>query len=324
MSSYHTSFDYLGKNSMADYNLIITHFDNYDNGETESYLSLDPVYRDSHRNMRRTLYGTKYSNVALLDITVIHADKSEFTIEQTRSINRWLTGSQQYTWMDLYLDDEVKYRMHCYVKDVKPYKMDSRIIGFIISVESSSPWCYSALQKRTVSIAGETAFEIECETDDVYSYVPLKVTFEKISAVPLLYDEEGVVRFEPYAIVYDEDNKEVKATVEVIESDGYIAFDDPTIQDISLLKITNMTINNETTTINNLSENEIVVLTENMMIQSDREQRIFGDDFNYVWPKLKNGINEFEAQGYGYLTFEYVLPMKVSDCVYEIKAEIAV
>jgi hypothetical protein len=214
--------------------------------------------------------------------------------------------------------------MHCYVKDVKPYKMDSRIIGFIISVESSSPWCYSALQKRTVSIVGETAFEIECETDDVYSYVPLKVTFEKISAVPLLYDEEGTIRFSPNTLVYDEDNEELDATVEVTESDGYISFGDSSIQDIDILQITNMTINNETTIVNSLSENEIVIMTENMMIQSDKLQRVFGDDFNYVWPRLKSGTNQFEAQGYGYLTFEYALPMKVSDCVNNMETEITI
>lgn len=322
MSSYHTSFDYLGKNSMADYNLMITHFDNYDNGETESFLSLDSVYRDSYRNTRRTLYGTKYNSVALLDITIMHIDKSEFTIEQTRGINRWLTGVRQYTWMDLYVDEEIKYRMHCYVKDVRPYKLDSRIIGFIISVESSSPWCYSALQKKTIPIPGEATFEIECETDDVYSYVPLKVVFEKITAVQLLYDKEGTIRFSSDLLTYNKKTSELEASTEIVEYDGYISFDGFNTQDSNVLQIVNTAINNETTTIKNISTNEIVTMTENMMIQSDKPKRIFGNDFNYVWPRLVSGINKFNVQGCGYLTLEYVLPMKVSDCIYEITSVI--
>ena len=35
MSSYHTSFSYLGKNSYDDFNLQIAHFESGDSGEVE-------------------------------------------------------------------------------------------------------------------------------------------------------------------------------------------------------------------------------------------------------------------------------------------------
>lgn len=319
MSSYHSSFGYLGKNSMVDYNLMITHFDNYDNGETESFLSLDPVYRDSYRNTKRTLYGTKYNSVALLDITVIHTDKSEFTIEQTRAINRWLTGSRQYTWMDLYVDEDIVYRIHCYVKDIKPYKMDSRIIGFVISVESSSPWYYSSLQTRQIAISGRATFEIECETDDVYNYIPLKITFqEDLTAAPITYGEDGVVVFSPNAFAYNENTMEFDAIDEYTvdtNSDGYLSAEYSLAPNTSTLQIINKTINNETTVVENLLENETIIINENLMIQSDRPQRIFGDSFNYIWPRIKYGTNEFEIFGYGNLILEYVYPIKAVGCV---------
>lgn len=314
MSSYHSSFGYLGKNSTTDYNLMITHFDNYDNGETESFLSLDPVYRDSYRGVKRTLYGTKYNSVALLDITVMHIDKSEFTIEQTRAINRWLTGSRQYTWMDLYVEEEIKYRMHCYVKDVRPYKMDSRIIGLIISIESSSPWCYSALQTKQITILGQANFEIECETDDIYNYVPLKITFQKDPAIaPITYGRDGFVVFSPNALVYNEKTMEFDAIDESVgdaDSDGYLS-----AEYSSALQIVNKTINNETTIVKNLLESETIIMDENLIIQSDRPQRTFGDNFNYIWPRMKYGTNEFEIFGYGNLILEYVYPIKAVGCV---------
>lgn len=311
MSSYHSSFTYLGKNSMADYNLMITHFDNYDNGETDSFLSLDPIYRDSYRGTKRTLYGTKYNNVALLNITVVNIDKSEFTTEQTRSINKWLTGSQQYTWMDLYLGDEAKYRMHCYVKDVKPYKMDSRIIGFTIYVESSSPWCYSQPQKETFQVAGKITFDLQCETDDVYSYVPLRAVFKK-NTTDIMSTEGDVISVDSTLFVYNEPQNSIQLTdgeITYNASNGYISIEN------NAFKIINKSINDETTIVNNLLSGEVVTITENMTIQSDNKNRIFGDDFNYIWPRMRDGINEFEVSGNGDLTLEYITPVKVVDCV---------
>ena len=65
MSSYHTSFTYLKKNSYNDFKLQIVHFESGDSGETESYLSQDAIYQDSARGTRRTMYGSKYNSVAL-------------------------------------------------------------------------------------------------------------------------------------------------------------------------------------------------------------------------------------------------------------------
>lgn len=264
MSSYHTSFSYLNKNSYDDFNLQIVHFESGDSGETESYLSQDAIYQDSVRGTRRTMYGSKYNSVAVLNITVMRPNGEEFSIERTREINKWLTGATQYSWMDLYIGDEVKYRMHCFVQDVKPYKIDSRIVGFTITVESSSPWCYSTLQTVSQTITGSETLQINNLSDDVYTYTELCTVFKNTSGKSLL--------------------------------------------------ITNNTLGT-TTKINNLVANEVVTLSDNMFITSDNSTRIFGNDFNYVWPKLKSGLNEFTINGIGTITFEYIYPMKVVDCV---------
>lgn len=264
MSSYHTSFSYMGKNSYTDFNLQTVHFESGDSGETDGYLSQEAIYVDSPRGTKRTMYGTKYNSVALLHITVMRPDGSEFGIEKTREINRWLTGSNKYSWMDLYVGNEVKYRMHCFIQDVKPYKLDSRIVGFVITVESSSPWCYSNLQTISQTITGNEILQINNQSDDLYTYTDLRTVFKNSTG--------------------------------------------------GSLTIINNTLG-ETTSINGLAANEIVTLSENMFITSNNKSRVFGSNFNYVWPKLKSGINDFTIRGTGTITFEYIYAMKVTDCV---------
>lgn len=269
MSSYHTSFTYLSKNSYDDFNLQIVHFESGDTGETESYLSQEAIYQDSVRGTRRTMYGSKYNSVAILNITVMRPDGAEFSIEKTRQINKWLTGATQYSWMDLYVGDEIKYRMHGFVQDVKPYKIDSRIVGFVIVVESSSPWCYSGIQQVSKEISGSESLYIDNQSDDLYTHTEMRTVFQNGNGQSLLIENNTI---------------------------------------------------GETTEINNLLANEVITMSENMFITSDKITRIFGNDFNYVWPKLKPGMNDFTISGTGTITFEYIYPMKVTDCVCDLNA----
>lgn len=289
MSSYHTSFRYLDKNSYDDFNLQIVHFDGGDSGETDSYLSQDSIYADSPRGTKRTLYGTKYNSVATLSITVMRPDGSEFSIAKTREIYKWLTGMTQYNWMDLYVGDEVKYRMFCFVQNVQPYKIDSRVVGFTITVESNSPWCYSPTIIESMTVSGSNITLV-----DTSKYTSL--------------NEDGKLMIDNPSddlYTYTQMTTEFKNTV----SNGS-------------LKIINNTIGEIVgeTTVDNLVQNEIITLSENMFIKSDKETRIFGADFNYIWPKLKPGTNEFTIEGTGELTFKYIHPIKVGDCVGDLNA----
>lgn len=270
MSSYHTSFTYLGKNSYDDFNLQIMHFENGDVGETDSYMSQESIYTDSPRGTKRMLYGTKYSDVAKLDITVMKPNGDEFGIEKTREIYKWLTGATQYSWMDLYIGDEVKYRMLCFAQNVRPYKIDSRIVGFIITMESSSPWCFSPVQQSNLMLlTGEETLEIQNPSDDMYTFTPMNIVFK---------NTEG-----------------------------------------NSLVISNNTLD-ETTQINNLAVNETVTLSDNLMITSDKTTRVFGNDFNYVWPRLKSGNNNFTIIGKGEFVYQYIYCIKVGDCIGDLNA----
>lgn len=179
MSSYHSSFTYLGKNSKKDFNWMIAHFsDNADSGETDTYLSTSAVYTDSYDGTRQTFYGAKYDTVATPQITVIKQDGTDFGIDDNRKALRWLTGSRQATWMDFYIGDEVKYRLLGRVKSVSQYKMDARIVGLIITFESVSPYGYSSLQTVTKAVSGSTTMTIKCDSDEMYSYVYMNTIYQ--------------------------------------------------------------------------------------------------------------------------------------------------
>lgn len=268
MSVYHNSFTYLGINSAKDKNWIISHFEP-DSGETDSYLTQEQVYSDSYNGTKRVLYGTKYSTVATPVITVIKQDGGDFSLEDIRQAYKWLTGNTSSSWLDLYVGEEVTYRLLVTIKDVKPYKLDARTIGLNIYCESLSPWGYSPLQIVSQSIVGEGNIIIENLSDDLYTYTPVNIKFENTSG----------------------------------ES----------------LKIVNNTLN-ETTEINNIRENEVITLSDNMTITSDNTTRIFGNDFNFVFPRLKSGTNELTIVGTGTITFEYIYCIKMGDMAITLNA----
>ena len=280
MSSYHSSFSYLGKNSVSDFNWIIAHFD-ADNGESETGYATESIYTASSDGTTRNLYGTKYSGPEPVRITVIKPDGADWTIEDNRRALKWLTGAKSDSWLDLYIDNDPRYRMLGHVQNVLQYKMDARIVGLVIVFESASPFAFSSLQTLEYTILKEldeseeirkTTFTIDNPSDDNYTFVNMKTTYT---------------------------NTDTSAG--------------------ALVAITNKTIN-ETTTIRNLAQNETVTLHNNQSITSDNTTRIFGNDFNFIFPRLAPGINEFEVIGAGSLKFEYSYFIKIGDMATELNA----
>ena len=84
----------------------------------------------------------------------------------------------------------------------------------------------------------------------------------------------------------------------------------------------NVTITNTTTgdvtEIKTLAQNEIITLDNNMMITSDKKERVFGNDFNFVFPRLIPGKNEFIITGNGNIQFEYITPVKLGNVAMDI------
>lgn len=267
MSLYHPSFNYLGKNSKDDFGIIVSHLDNSDSGETETFLQMDPVYTDNYLGTRRIDYGAKYSSVAVFNITLIKQSGGDFSTAEIRECLKWLTGAQSNSNLELILDGEVKYFFTGRFTNVSQYKMDARTIGLVLEFTSIAPWAYSAPQPVTQTLTGTETLTINCETDDLYSYVYMRTTYTNTTGKSVI----------------------IKNT---------------TIGDI--------------TEIFSLAVNEIVTLDNNMTITSDKTTRIFGNDFNFVFPRLQAGENVFEITGTGNIQFEYIIPVKLGNVAIDI------
>lgn len=272
MSAYCSSFNYLGLNSLTDHNLMVAHFEP-DNGEMDAFLGMEPVYTESYDGTRRIDYGARFNSVATVKITMIKRDHSDFSELDVRKYLKWLTGARTNSYLDLVVGEEIKYSFLGRVTGMYQQKMDARTVGLSIEFSSVSPWAYSAVQTIERKPLTTMNFTITNPTDDLYSFVYMKMIFENI-------DGES-------------------------------------------LELTNTFIFNgkktsETTKISPIGEHEVITIDSNMMILSDNPARVvFGNDFNYVWPRLAPGDNEFTVTGNGILKFEYVYPIKIGDCAIE-------
>lgn len=83
-------------------------------------------------------------------------------------------------------------------------------------------------------------------------------------------------------------------------------------EDKVMLSLQNKTMNN-TTTFKNLKTNEVVTIDSNFVVYSDNTARIFNNDFNFDFPILAPGTNNFEAIGDGELIIRFRYPMKLAD-----------
>lgn len=83
------------------------------------------------------------------------------------------------------------------------------------------------------------------------------------------------------------------------------------------LVLKNNTADSETR-FSNLSYGEKVTIGSNLMAYSSTN-RLFKNDFNFEFPQLFPGVNDFEANGNGVLTIKFRYPMKVGDGLYDIR-----
>ena len=324
MASYHSSFTYNGLNSAKDMGLIIAAFaSDTDNGLTDTFLSMDISSDDYYDGTKRYTYNSRYNTQATVTITVVKNNGKDFSLQQVRSCLKWLTGAKTDSWLDMYNGDEIKYSFLGRVTNVQNYKLDARIVGLIITFTSVSPWAYSAPQVFDCSI-----------------YQLIDITEEGVllkggdDAVPLGTDSEGVL-----SVSYLDNNNYFNITDDGVvyidnsyrtvidnQSDDlytYIYLDiDYINESSSFVSIRNITLGEETK-VTSIRTNESISISAKQFIISDVPNKICGDTFNFVWPRLQPGLNDFivEGDGRGSAKFTYRYPMKVGDCAMDITIE---
>ena len=178
MAIYHPRIGFRGKDNY-DFEVVTAVFDP-SNGENDTYLDMEPVYVDNYDASQRTDYGAKFVQVATPSVTFVEVDGSDIDPNKAKRLLRWLTGSRENAWMDVYNRDR---KIVCsYLgrfTEVKFQKMDARIIGIRATFTSISPWAFSDVKEVKMKInQGTTTFNIDNDTDDLYSYVYPSMQFK--------------------------------------------------------------------------------------------------------------------------------------------------
>lgn len=326
MASYHNSFSYLNKNS-AEQGYIITAFEP-DNGFVDTFLGMDQIYEDHYDGTKRFLYGTRYNNIATINITLIKADGTDLTINDNRSLLKWLTGTKTATWLDLYQGNKIKYSFIGTITNVQQYKLDGRVIGILCEFSSITPWAYSGEQIFNRSINQM----LTCEQDGIVKSPTneISISNDGVLCNGAAAGPGACFNINNSGVLYVENVIVAQIDNQTDDLYNYTYLDIECINDMSTyLEIKNETLN-ETTRIDNLQPNDIIYITSKQFITAytrdqitgelKNQERIFGDSFNFVWPRLAPGINNLTIDGSGNSTikFSYRYPMKVGDCAMDI------
>lgn len=331
MASYYPSFTYMGINSLKDKHLRVVAFD-ADSGEHDTFLGMDPIYTEKYDGTRRIDYGAKFNSVAVIKISVIKLNKTDFTVAEVRDFLKWTTGVRQTSYLDLMSGDMVRFSFLGRVTNAYQQKIDSRTIGLTIEFTSISPWAYSPIQ-----YIGYPSFQVLSVDDDGTQYNSIDKNNLVVDDNGILYDSVDVNRLkvDSQGVLYN------NGMARAIGDEVIYINTSPTIQihngtddlytpvylntiftnDTSTkLSIKNMTLGEETI-ITNISKNEEITLNENQFILSDKgDSKIFGNTFNFVWPRLGPGTNTFKitGDGNGSIKFSYRYPIKIGDCAIDM------
>ena len=316
MASYHSSFAYNGKNSF-DEGYIIAAFEP-DSGFMDSFLTMENISDEYYDGTKRFDYGSKYVSLPEIKITLIKKDGSDMKLNEFRACAKWLTGARVNSWLDMYIGDEIIYSFLGKFLGLEHYKLDSRTIGIRLTFSSVSPWAYSKPQFFDGSFGQALDMSengLVLTTDEQMSMLGINSkgvlgpSSDDTENSCFEITDEGIAYIDTSFHVYPENNTD--------DLYSYIYLDIDCIDIIGgSVYIENKTLN-EKTVITGISEGEHVSLSAKQFITSNIPNKIFGDDFNFIWPRLVPGDNEFTiyGSGKGKVNFTYRYPMKIGDCV---------
>ena len=314
MSSYYPSFNYMGQNSLKDKNLMVVHFESGDSGEVDTFLGMEQVYTDNPYGTKRLTYGAKYNNVAVIRISVMKINGTDFTVAEVRDFLKWTTGARKNSYLDLVDGDEVKASFLGHITAVYQQKLDARTVGFVIEHTSVSPYAYSPLQSIVCPFG-----QAMTATNGTLAYTnnqPLNVTQDGI----LTNGAGAMFDITSDGTIFVDDS--VQLQINNLTDDLYSYVELETVftnTNSNEVTIQNLTLG-ETTKITGVAQGEVVTLASGQFIISDKPNKVFGNAFNFVWPKLIPGINDMlvSGSGEGVVEFTYRYPIKIGDCAIDI------
>lgn len=323
MASYHSKFKYLDKFStdedLVSCGLIIASFEP-DSGFVDTYLGMDQITADSYDGTKKFFYGSRYNSTANISITVIKADGTSLSVAENRRLLKWLTGNRKATWLDLYEGDKFLYSFYGNITSVQQQKLDARIIGIQIVFTSIHPWAWSAPKPFDCKI-GQQNLEM---TEDGVIYKGGDNPILGVDSSGIAFNDKDNSDFTfsitDDGVVYNDIGVTLKTENGTDELYSYVNLDMTYKNEISVDHASTLTIENvelnEKSEITNIDTGEEIIISAGQFIVSDKPNKVFGDTFNFVWPRLAPGENTIIIDGTGKasVSFTYRHPIKIGDC----------
>lgn len=324
MSVYYPSFNYLGINS-RDRNLVVSHFD-ADNGESDTFLGMEPIYTEIGDNSRRLDYGAKYNSVATFRVTLIKPDESDLSVVEVREHLKWLTGSKKNSPLEL-----IEHFTEDFIGDGSTANFElvnrcDKMFNVYINNTVSNAWTFTdniitltevpAAGAKIKIAYGRIKYSFICRVTNAWQH---KMDARTIGLI-LEFTSTSPFAFSAKQIVTKAINGATAITIDNDTDDLYgytpvnIIFENST-GDSLIMTHESTGIKTE---IVGLEQNEIITMSDNMMITSDNETKIFGNTFNFMFQRLIAGENNLVVNGIGNITFEYVSAYKIGDCAMDI------
>ena len=326
MALYNSNFTYIGSNS-DDMGFAVVAFD-ADGGFKDTFLSMEPVYEESRHGEFRFDYGARYNETANVEISIIKSDHTDFSIYDVRNALKWLTGSRVNSWLDIYSGDKFEYSFLGRVTDVKQRKIDGRTVGLMIVFTSICPWAFSEQMEFNRTIAQTLNAELDDDGNYIITKDPNEISINKNGVLCNGPESDDSGTFDVDSTGAISVRNLITALVDNESDDLYtyinldVRFENETCDWVEII---NNTLG-ETTKVTNLQPDDVIDIVDKQFIvaygfdqvsgQLKNKNRIFGEDFNFVWPRLAPGLNDFvvNGNGNGRLKFSYRYPIKIGDC----------
>ena len=310
--------------SSLDFDLYVSCAFDSDEGETDTYLTREAVASESYRGEFKRIHNFKYTETFNPKFTFIKNDFSDFTLEETRKVLKWLTGSSNASFLSVYEDDSnvLDFEILGGFSDISLYKLgNGRTVGIVATFESAFPYALSPLKTITKDVSDPTdnVIKIDIDSDEPESVVYPRVTIQQNSS-PVIQINHAMTDSDEWlsGCVYHYDgiyywtdihgkhnlstNNSEFETTGVVITNTYIDDDKNTKQVATKI-------------INNIPDETVILDGANKVVLSNRSGgRIFGDDFiDWTWLPLFDGENTISVTGNCIVTLEYRTPVKCGE-----------
>lgn len=273
VSPHHIKYAGVSSNELGMIDLVMCAALDSDNGEINTYLNRSAVQSESHDGRYKPTVRYKYDEVFAPKFTFLKKGFGDFSIDEVRILLKYLTSKDTTALLEVFYDD-----------------------SNVVSWAAIGGWTEINLQKlannRTIGVTAIFSAVHPFALSDIYTVT--KTITSTDNKITINIDTD--------------DNQPVCPRITIREKSTGVKFAN---KHTDFFNQSKSYISTELT--GNNSGETIVVDGTNKIISSSRINRIFGDEFNWMWLELYDGKNEITIEGNCEVTFEWREPRKIGE-----------